>query len=514
MKTDPILVTGATGYVGGRLIPALLEAGYQVRAMARNLEKMGCRPWSGNPRVQMVQGDVLDLESLTRAASGCGSAFYLVHSMIAQKEKFAAADRRAAQNMVSAAANAGLKRIIYLGGLAETRDGVLSKHLQSRIEVAKILQAGPVPTTDLRTPMILGSGSASFEILRYLVERLPVMTTPRWVRSLNQPIAIRNVITYLVGCLEHSETIGQTYDIGGPDILTYRDLLDIYSEEARLPKRWIIPVPVLTPTLSALWIHLISPVPKAIALPLTEGLTSDAVCTENRIQSIIPQKLLSCREAIRMALDRIEQEQVQTCWMDAGNLLAPEWAHCGDAEWAGGTIMQCGYRALLQANTQETWKPVSRIGGKTGWYFGNLLWRLRGAMDRLAGGVGLRRGRRHPIELSVGDALDFWRVLEVEPPNRLLLLAEMKMPGEALLEIQITENKNDRTELQLLSRFLPKGLFGILYWYALYPFHQWIFSGMLQGIAGAIDKPVLRGPERFTSKITKTCALPPNNIER
>jgi uncharacterized protein YbjT (DUF2867 family) len=513
MKTDPILVTGATGYVGGRLIPALLEAGYRVRAMARNLEKMECRPWSGNPRVEMVQGDVLDLESLTKAASGCGSAFYLVHSMIAQKEKFAAADRHAAHNMVAAAEKSDLKRIIYLGGLAETKDGELSKHLQSRIEVAKILQAGTVPTTDLRTPMILGSGSASFEILRYLVERLPIMTTPRWVHSLNQPIAIRNVITYLVGCLEHQETKGQTYDIGGPDILTYRDLLDIYAEEARLPKRWIIPVPVLTPTLSALWIHLISPVPKSIALPLTEGLTSDAVCTENRIQSIIPQKLLSCREAIRMALDRIEQEQVQTCWMDAGNLLAPEWAHCGDAEWAGGTIMQCGYRALLKASPQDIWKPVSHIGGETGWYFGNLLWRLRGAMDRLVGGVGLRRGRRHPIELSVGDALDFWRVLEVDPPSKLLLLAEMKMPGEALLEIQITENKNGRTELQLLSRFLPKGLFGILYWYVLYPFHQWIFSGMLQGIAKAIQKPILDGPERFTPKITKACALPPQNIE-
>jgi len=514
METDPILVTGATGYVGGRLIPALLEAGYRVRAMARNLEKMGCRPWSGNPRVQMVQGDVLDLESLTRAASGCGSAFYLVHSMIAQKEKFAAADRRAAQNMVSAAADAGLKRIIYLGGLAETKHGTLSKHLQSRIEVAKILQAGPVPTTDLRTPMILGSGSASFEILRYLVERLPVMTTPRWVHSLNQPIAIRDVIAYLVGCLGHQETIGQTYDIGGPDILTYRDLLDIYAEEARLPKRWIIPVPVLTPTLSALWIHLISPVPKSIALPLTEGLTSDAVCTENRIQSILPQKLMSCREAIRMALDRIKQEQVQTCWMDAGSLLAPEWAHCGDAEWAGGTIMQCGYRALLQASPQDVWQPVSRIGGKTGWYFGNFLWRLRGIMDRLLGGVGLRRGRRHPVDIGVGDALDFWRVLLVEPPERLLLVAEMKMPGEALLEIQITDRKKGRTELRMLSRFLPKGLFGILYWYGLYPFHQWIFSGMLQGIAKAIGKPVLHGPERFTPKITKTCALPLKNIER
>jgi len=508
MKPDPILVTGATGYVGGRLIPALLAAGYRVRAMGRNLAKMGCRPWAGHNRLELVQGDVLDLESLNQAASGCRAAYYLVHSMIAQKEKFVEADRRAAHNMVAAATTAGLERIIYLGGLAEAKDGTLSKHLKSRIEVADILQNGPVPTTDLRTPMILGSGSASFEILRYLVERLPAMTTPRWVRSLNQPIAIRNVITYLVGCLEHEETIGQTYDIGGPEILTYRDLLDIYAEEAHLPKRLIIPVPVLTPTLSALWIHLISPVPKSIALPLTEGLTSDAVCTEDRIQSIIPQTLLSCREAIRLALDRIKQEQVDTCWMDAGDLLEPEWAHCGDAEWAGGTIMTCGYRASIRATVDEVWQPVSQIGGKTGWYSGNFLWRMRGIMDRLVGGVGLRRGRRHPSEIGVGDALDFWRVLEVEAPQRLLLVAEMKTPGEALLEFQITPKANDQVELQMLSRFLPKGIFGILYWYVLYPFHQWIFYGMLKAIAKSINKPIASDPERFTPKLHTTCALP------
>jgi uncharacterized protein YbjT (DUF2867 family) len=508
MDSRPILVTGATGYVGGRLIPALLAAGYRVRAMGRKLAKVACRPWAGNSRIELVQGDVLDLESLKRAASGCRAAYYLVHSMIAQKEKFVEADRRAARNMVTAATAAGLERIIYLGGLAETRDGALSKHLKSRIEVADILQTGPTPTTDLRTPMILGSGSASFEILRYLVERLPVMTTPRWVRSLNQPIAIRNVINYLIGCLEHEETTGHTFDIGGPDILTYRDLLDIYAEEAQLPKRLIIPVPVLTPTLSALWIHLISPVPKSIALPLTEGLTSDAVCTENRIQTIIPQKLMSCREAIRSALDRIRQEQVDTCWMDAGSFIEPEWSHCGDADWAGGTIMSCGYRARLRATVEEVWQPVSRIGGKTGWYFANYLWRLRGIMDRLAGGVGLRRGRRHPSEIGVGDALDFWRVLKVDPPRQLLLLAEMKTPGEALLEFQITAGQNGQVKVQMLSRFLPKGLFGILYWYALYPFHQWIFYGMLESIAKSIDKPIVSGPKRFTPKLHTSCALP------
>jgi uncharacterized protein YbjT (DUF2867 family) len=509
MKSNPILVTGATGYVGGRLIPALLDSGYRVRAMGRSLEKIGCRPWAGHERVELVQGDVLDLESLKRAASDCRAAYYLVHSMIAQREKFVEADRRAARNMVAAAETAGLERIIYLGGLAEATQGPLSKHLNSRIEVADILQSGQVPTTDLRAPMILGSGSASFEILRYLVERLPVMTTPRWVYSLNQPIAIRNVITYLTGCLKHAETSGQTYDIGGPDILTYRDLLDIYAEEAGLSKRLIIPVPVLTPTLSALWIHLISPVPTSIALPLTEGLTSDAVCTENRIQEIIPQRLLSCGEAIRLALDRIKQEQVDTCWMDAGGLLEPEWAHCGDAEWAGGTIMNCGYRARIKATVDDVWQPVSRIGGRTGWYFGNFLWRLRGIIDRLVGGVGLRRGRRHPTEIGVGDALDFWRVLEVDPPQRLLLVAEMKTPGEALLEFQITPLANGRVELQMLSRFLPRGLFGIFYWYFLYPFHQWIFFGMLKAIAKSINKPMDSDPERFTPKLYTSCALPP-----
>jgi uncharacterized protein YbjT (DUF2867 family) len=328
--------------------------------MGRSLDKLGCRPWAQHEQIERVQGDVLDKASLTKAVHGCRAAYYLVHSMIAQKQKFAEADRQAARNMVDAAASEGLERIIYLGGLAEAQDTSLSKHLQSRIEVAEILQSGSVPTTDLRAPMILGSGSASFEILRYLVEHLPVMTTPRWVFSLNQPIAIRNVVHYLVECLGHDETAGLTFDIGGPDVLTYRKLLDIYAEEAHLRKRWIIPVPVLTPTLSAYWIHLISPVPASIALPLTEGLTSAAVCTENRIQAIIPQKLLSCREAIRLALDRIKQQQVDSCWADAGKLIEPEWAHCGDADWAGGTILKCGYRARINAPPEALWGLIER----------------------------------------------------------------------------------------------------------------------------------------------------------
>jgi uncharacterized protein YbjT (DUF2867 family) len=507
-NSKPILVAGATGYVGGRLIPALLEAGYTVRAMGRSLEKLSCRPWGHHPKVELVKGDVLDVESLKKALSGCGAAYYLVHSMIAQKQNFVEADRRAAQNMVLASESTGIERMIYLGGLAEKKNGSLSKHLRSRIEVADLLQSGRVPVTDLRAPMILGSGSASFEILRYLVERLPIMITPRWVRSLNQPIAIRNVIQYLVGCLEHDETIGQTYDIGGPDVLAYRDLLDIYAQEAKLPKRWIFPVPVLTPTLSAYWIHLISPVPHSIAFPLTEGLSSDAVCSDKRILSIVPQKLISPREAIRTALDKIIQEQVDTCWADAGEIITPEWAHCGDANWAGGTIMQCGYRVRIKATPDEVWLPVSRIGGNTGWYYADSLWWLRGLMDRWFGGVGLRRGRRHSTELRVGDALDFWRVLEVETKERLLLLAEMKVPGEALLEFKIHPVGNQYTELEMLSRFLPKGLWGMLYWYSLYPFHERIFFGMLKAIAKVIEKPIVSGPERFTPRLHSSCVLP------
>jgi len=506
MRSLPILVTGATGYVGGRLIPALLDAGYRVRAMGRNPSKVACRPWAGDDRVEVVRGDVLDIESLKKAAHGCRSAYYLVHSMIAQKEKFVEADRQAARHMVEAAAASKLERVIYLGGLAEAKHGSMSKHLQSRIEVADILKSGLVPITDLRAPMILGSGSASFEILRYLVERLPIMITPRWVRSLNQPIAIRNVITYLIGCLEHAETLGQTFDIGGPDILTYRDLLAIYAEEAHLHQRFVIPVPVLTPKLSALWIHLISPVPTAIALPLTEGLTSDAVCTENRIQQIIPQRLLSCREAIRLALDRIQQAKVDTCWMDAHNLLEPEWARCGDADWAGGAIMHCGYRAKLQASARDVWESVRCVGGKNGWFFGDFLWRLRGILDRLAGGVGLRRGRRHPCEIGVGDALDFWRVLEVEPHQRLLLAAEMKTPGDALLEFQIVPRGVGQIELQMLSRFLPRGLLGIL------PFTR-STNGFFSACSKASPNPSADPLSRVRNASRPDCTAPALSVE-
>lgn len=509
--TDPILVTGATGYVGGRLIPRLLERGYKVRAAGRSLDKLSCRPWAFHPFVELVESDLLDFESVKRAVAGCGAAYYLVHSMNAQKGKYAQADRRSAQNMVEAAKDSSLEQIIYLSGLGERDNEALTPHLKSRHEVEEILASGPVPATSLRAAMILGSGSASFEMLRYLTERLPVMITPKWVHTRCQPISISNIIGYLIGALESEKTRGKTFDIGGPDVLTYKDIIDIYTDEAGLSRRRIIPVPFLSPTLSAYWIHIITPVPASIAQPLAQGLSIPVICREERIKELVPQRLISCREAIRTALERVKQELVETCWSDAGEMVPPEWAFCGDEEYTGGTVLECGYRAEIRASEQEVWSAVSKIGGKTGWYHGNLLWRLRGILDIMAGGGGLRRGRRHSTEILTGDALDFWRVLKAEKPYRLLLLAEMKMPGEALLDIGITPKGPGKIELSLLSRFLPLGLAGLAYWYLLYPFHQWIFQGMLQEMARSVQKPVVRGPERFTPKIPDACSLPPIN---
>ncbi len=507
MDNRPVLVIGATGYIGGRLVPRLLQAGHKVRAMARSPQKILCRPWGRHPNLEVVQGDVMDLASMFDAAKGCRVAYYLVHSMISAKKDFAQVDRISAENMVQAALKAKMDRIIYLGGLGSEDDPNLSEHLHSRHEVGKILQKGPVPVTVLKAAMIIGSGSASFEMLRYLTDRLPVMITPRWVQTPAQPISVVNVLEYLEACLDHEAAGGKTFDIGGPDVVTYEDLVQLYAELAGLPKRRIIPIPVLTPGLSALWIHLVTPIPAAIAQPLAEGLRNEAVCKDNSIRDIIPIRLHTCREAMTNSLDKLRLQNVETCWSDAGQLTAPEWTQCGDAQYSGGTVLRCGFRVVLQGNPQEIWERIARIGGEAGWYFGNPLWILRGWLDRLAGGAGLNRGRRHPREIRTGDALDFWRVLEVDEPRRLLLLSEMKTPGEAVMEFQLNPGGADRTELVLLSRFLPKGLMGILYWYALYPFHVWIFEGMLRTIARKSGNAVVEGPERFTPKLQHACKI-------
>jgi len=508
LRKEPVLVSGGTGYVGGRLVPLLLEAGYRVRVVGRSLAKLRSRSWAEHPNLEMAKADFLDYPSLEKAASGCWAAFYLVHSMNPRHKDFAQADRDAANNMARAASKGGVERIIYLGGLG-IEGKTLSKHLRSRTEVAHILQGGDVPTTFLRAAMILGSGSAAFEMMRYLMERLPVMITPRWLQNPVQPIAIRNVLGYLKGCLEHDETLGGTFDIGGPDVLTYKQLMEIYAETAGLKKRWIIPVPILSPRLSSYWIHLITPVPSHIAQPLAEGLRNPVVCREDRIRSIIPQELLDCRKTVALALGKIKEHCIDTCWADAGPIAYPEWAQCGDASYAGGTVLEAGYRGVIDATPDQLWETIVRIGGKNGWYSARMLWAFRGLLDRLVGGMGLRTGRLHPERLRPGDPVDFFRVLAVREPDHLSLISEMKLPGEAILEFTLHPLPEGGTELQQLSRFQPKGLLGLLYWYVLYPFHQYVFKEMLQGIARSSENRIMEGPDRFAPRLPHVCRVDP-----
>ena len=502
----PVLVTGSTGYVGGRLVPRLLEAGLRVRALGRSLAKLRCRPWATHPLVELAQGDVLDLPSLYRAAQGCRAGYYLVHSMNPQNKDYAATDRRAALNMAAVAEAAGWQRIIYLGGLVPD-DPRLSPHLRSRAQVARILKSGATPVTWLRAAMILGAGSASFELMRYLVDRLPMMLTPRWVHTACQPIAISNVLNYLEACLTNPRTLGRTFDIGGPQVLSYRELFSIYAQEAGLRPRLVFPVPVLSPRLSSYWIHMVTPVPAALARPLAEGLRNEVVVKDHSIEKLIPQELLSCRQAIRLALQRVAQQKVETCWLDAGHPRPPEWLGCADAKFAGGTVLHNAHRVLVEASQEEVWAMVESIGGRRGYYFGDFLWRLRGALDKLGGGVGLRRGRRHPRQLGSGDALDFWRVLAVEPPHRLLLLAEMKLPGQAVWELRVERRGGTITELQIIARFLPRGLWGMLYWYLHEPVHDWLYQGMLRSMLDRLGRPVVSGPQPFDPYAAGSCAL-------
>ena len=496
MRMEPVLVTGATGYVGGRLVPRLLGEGHRVRAMGRSMEKLKARSWAAQPMVDLIEGDVLDRDFLKRACQGCWAAYYLVHSMKHEARDFAGTDRSAALNMVWAAGEAGLNRMIYLGGLVPEGQA-LSPHLESRAEVGRILASGPVPVTILRAAMILGSGSASFEIMRYLMDRLPVLVVPRWINNRVQPISIRNVLGYLAGCLDHDEVLGETFDIGGPGVLSYAELFQIYAEEAGLPRRWIIPVPFMSPRLGSYLVHLFTPVHASISRPLAEGLSNTMICVDERIKSIIPQDLMDCRRTIKRILVKRQQQIVETSWSDAGALLPIEWVQTGDAEYAGGTIISAPYRIRLEATPAEVWAPITRIGGETGWYFADWLWRLRGWIDNVIGGVGWKRGRRNRNEVVVGDALDFWRVLEVQENRRLLLVGELKAPGEIVLDFRIRPLSEKETELQMIGRFLPRGLWGLLYWYTLLPFHIWIFSGVLRTIAERVGRPVIQGPEKF-----------------
>lgn len=512
MGQGAVFVAGATGYVGGRLAPLLLSRGHVVHAAVRNPRKLAARPWGAHPNLRVLAADVTDKASLAAAMRGCSVAFYLVHSMGAGGD-FAQADRQAASNMAQAAAEAGVERIIYLSGLGDDAPG-LSEHLRSRSEVGRILTQGPVPATVLRAAVILGSGSASFEIIRNLVERLPLMITPRWVHTRCQPIAISNVLGYLLGCLENPATSGLTLDIGGPDVVTYGELFRIYARAAGIRAPLILPVPLLTPGLSAFWVNLVTPVPAHLVRPLIEGLKNEVVCHDERILDLVPQDLLGCQEAIAAALSETRQGGAASCCFDAGTPCAPrelaqaascpaEWTRAGDASFAGGTVFQADYAATLDAAPARVWETVQRIGGDTGWYAGNLLWRVRGFVDKLLGGPGLARGRRDALLLSEGDSVDFWRVLAVEPSRRLLLLAEMKLPGAATLDLRLRPVEGglgNGTELLLLTSFQPRGLWGLAYWWAMWPAHGLLFPAMLRNIARAAGARIIAGPKALEKR--------------
>jgi len=468
-----VLVTGATGYIGGRLVPLLLERGFEVRVLVRNPERIQGRAWA--ERVDVVTGDAADPEALARAAIGVHAAYYLVHSMYA-KGDFASLDRSAAE--IFAAAMRDVPHVIYLGGLLPT-GGDASAHLASRAEVGRILRDA-VPTTEFRAGPIIGSGSASFEMIRYLTERLPMMVAPKWILNEVQPIAVRDVLAYLVGALD-SGPLG-VIDIGA-DRLTFLETMKVYAEVRGL-RRVIVPVPVLAPRLAAIWVGLVTPIPNRLAVPLVMGIihpvVADTTMARRRFPHIQP---IPYREALKLAFSRIEQSEVPTRWSGALGGAAPTY----DVTDAEGKIREV--RSIFVAAAPErVFATISRLGGDAGWLVWNRAWALRGLVDRLAGGPGLRRGRRDPANLLVGEALDFWRVEIVDPPRLLRLRAEMKVPGAAWLE-WTTYEEDGGTRLVQTATFAPRGLLGALYWYGLYPLHRTIFSDMVRAIARAAERP-------------------------
>ena len=486
-----IFVAGASGYIGGRLVPRLLEQGYKVRTLSRAPQRFQGRPWAQHPNFRAFKGDMLDRTALTDSMHGCHVAYFLVNSI----DNPDYAQRIAAQNMAIAAKEAGLQRIISLGLLTpEQHDPDRSAE---HTDPGRILLQGEVPATILRASMIIGSGSASFEVLRYLVDRLPLIIAPLKSATPCQPIGIRNVILYLIGCLEHPETVGQCFDIGLPETTNYCELMQIYAAEAGL-KRRSIQLPWLNNArLSSYWIHLVTPISMAKSRPLAKMLSHPVVCHDHRITNIIPQELLDARTCIRLAIQRTREYQVETSWSDSGELPPMEWSTCGDPHWAGGSMFEDARHVVLKASPEQIWPSITSLGGNVGYYYANWLWKVRGFMDQMVGGFGLRRGRRSSKILRPGDAIDFWRVVRVDPLHSMVLRAEMKLPGEALLSFELRPVDAERTEIRQIARFLPQGMLGPAYWYAVLPFHHFVFNGMLRGIAMATHAPVLQGPEHF-----------------
>ena len=481
-RPQTILVTGATGYIGGRLVPHLIEAGHRVRVLVRSRSRTLARSW--HAQVEVAIGDALDPQALSEALTGVDAAFYLIHSMSSGAD-FHERDIQAARAFGQLAREAGVSRIIYLGGLGDPATN-LSRHLRSRQSTGHALRESGVPVTEFRAAVIVGAGSISFEMIRYLVERLPVMICPKWIYSRIQPIAVDDLLDYLVSALNAPESQDRIIEIGGKDVITYKGLMLGYAK-ARGLKRLLVPVPVLTPRLSAYWVHWITPIHAGIGSALIEGLHNNVVVTNDLAGTLFPRvEPVDYGSAIDRVIADLDAGRIDTSWSDASGAPARREKPVR-LESRDGMIIE-RRRVRVSARARDVYRVFTGIGGARGWYFATWTWRLRGALDRLLGGVGLRRGRRHPDNLRIGDALDFWRVEDLKSERLVRLRAEMKLPGRAWLQFEAREANDGMSHLEQTAAFIPKGLPGLLYWYGLYPLHAWIFGGLVKAIARRAER--------------------------
>ncbi|GAB3268202.1 SDR family oxidoreductase [Arthrobacter pigmenti] len=483
---DVVLVTGATGYIGGRLVPRLLDAGHRVRVLVRSPEKLRDVPWGQD--VEIVQGDLTDQDSTAAACQSVSTLYYLVHAM-GSGGGFEQREAETARTVARAAEQSSVRQIVYLGGL-HPASGQLSEHLRSRKAVGDVLLDSTVPTVVFQAGVVIGSGSASFEMIRHLSDVLPVMPAPRWVKNRIEPISVRDVLHYLVGALSLPPDVNRAFDIGSKDVLTYAEMMNQYALISGLPSRKVLALPVLTPHLAGHWVNLVTPIPRKMAMPLIESLQYDAVTKDSDIDRYIERPsdgLASYREAVDLALDKMREGQVETRWAAASQGTPASDPLPTDPQWAGHTVFLDHRQRQCTANAAQLWDVVEGIGGRNGWYSWPVAWAARGWLDKLAGGVGLRRGRRDPDRLRTGESLDFWRVEEVVRGERLRLRAEMRLPGKAWLELCVDEADGGSQYTQR-AIFFPRGLAGRLYWLSVLPFHGPIFASMARNIVSAAER--------------------------